>query len=214
MPRKPLTASNGPSGRPPPTQVRSQERYEAILLAAETEIGDVGFEELTITRIADRAGITSTSIYRYFESVEEILAVLTERNIEQLEREIQPLVSESVTTQALIEAFAAALRQSWAMYHSRPVAKGIWTATRFLRNLRELDDALNARSVELFVARGQLLQPNVDAGELRMVLTLFVGLATPMLDLAIHQPKRSQSRIVDEYIELAVARLGKVLGPI
>lgn len=214
MPRKPLTARNGPSGRLPPTQVRSLERYEAILLATESEIGEVGFEELTITRIADRAGITSTSIYRYFESVEEILAVLTERNIEQLEREIQPLVSESVTTQALIEAFAAALRQSWAMYHSRPVAKGIWTATRFLRNLRELDDALNARSVELFVARGQLLQPNVDAGELRMVLTLFVGLATPMLDLAIHQPKKSQSRIVDEYIELAVARLGKVLGPI
>jgi AcrR family transcriptional regulator len=114
MPRKPLTASNGPSGRPPPTQVRSQERYEAILLAAETEIGEVGFEELTITRIADRAGITSTSIYRYFESVEEILAVLTARVIEQLEREIQPLVSESVTTQALIEAFATALRQAWA----------------------------------------------------------------------------------------------------
>lgn len=214
MPRKPLTARNGPSGRPPPTQVRSQERYEAILLAAETEIGEVGFEELTITRIADRAGITSTSIYRYFESVEEILAVLTERNIEQLEREIQPLVSESVTTQALIDAFAAALRQSWAMYHGRPVARGLWAATRFLRNLRELDDALNARSVELFVARGQLLQPNVDAAELRMVLTLFVGLTTPLLDLAINQPKKSQSRIVDEYIELAVARLGKVLGPI
>jgi AcrR family transcriptional regulator len=62
--------------RKEPAQARSRERVQHIVTAARELLADLGFTELTVTGIAARAGIPTSSIYQYFSDKEAILKVI------------------------------------------------------------------------------------------------------------------------------------------
>jgi AcrR family transcriptional regulator len=67
-----------------PQQARSQERVDLILDTAAEFIAEVGYEAVTTNAIAERAGISVGSLYRYFPDKEAILRGLTVRHLEQV----------------------------------------------------------------------------------------------------------------------------------
>jgi AcrR family transcriptional regulator len=67
-----------------PQQARSQERVDLILDTAAEFIAEVGYEAVTTNAIAERAGISIGSLYRYFPDKDAILRGLTVRHLEQL----------------------------------------------------------------------------------------------------------------------------------
>jgi AcrR family transcriptional regulator len=58
-----------PQGRP-----RSTQSHQAILQATLELLGEVGFERMSIDGIATRAGVGKTTIYRRYDSKEELVA--------------------------------------------------------------------------------------------------------------------------------------------
>jgi AcrR family transcriptional regulator len=61
--------SKKPLGRP-----RSAQSHQAILQAALELLAEVGFERMSIEAIATRAGVGKTTIYRRYDSKEELVA--------------------------------------------------------------------------------------------------------------------------------------------
>ena len=75
-----------------PTQARSRARVEAILKAAGTLLGELGYDAVTTNLIAERAGVPVGSIYQFFETKDDIVAALVER----FQARIHKLASEEL----------------------------------------------------------------------------------------------------------------------
>ncbi len=80
MVRKPLNPAE--STRRRPTQQRSRERFDAIVEAAGTLIGDRGLEPITMTDVAQQADMALTALYRYFPNKQAIVHELAMRTFE------------------------------------------------------------------------------------------------------------------------------------
>jgi len=65
-----------------PTQERSRETVDALLDATEEVARRVGFDEATTKEIAQRAGVSAGTLYRYFPSKEALLAAVVNRQWE------------------------------------------------------------------------------------------------------------------------------------
>ncbi|SED03726.1 DNA-binding transcriptional regulator, AcrR family [Nocardioides exalbidus] len=70
------------TARRDPQQVRSHETVEAILLAADHEIGERGLAGASTTRIAARAGLSVGALYRFFRDKEAIADALAARYLD------------------------------------------------------------------------------------------------------------------------------------
>ena len=72
-----------------PVQARAKKRYEAILAAAREHYTDVGRDRFNLDTVAELAGCSVATIYRYFEdrmSLLEVAVPETERPEDILEK--------------------------------------------------------------------------------------------------------------------------------
>lgn len=70
--------------RKAPQQTRSQQRVETILKAAETLLLEVGYEGLTTSDLAKRAGVSVGSLYQFFSNKDAVMQALGERYLAAL----------------------------------------------------------------------------------------------------------------------------------
>lgn len=59
-----------------PTNARSRRTRASLLAAARTILDEQGFEELTTTAVADRAGVTRRAVYLHFASRTDLISAL------------------------------------------------------------------------------------------------------------------------------------------
>ncbi|MEQ1736595.1 MAG: TetR/AcrR family transcriptional regulator, partial [Rhodoglobus sp.] len=67
-----------------PVQARSTARLTALLDAAAAVVDEIGFERLTTAMVADRAGASIGTVYRYFPDRIALLQALGSRNLERV----------------------------------------------------------------------------------------------------------------------------------
>ncbi len=67
-----------------PVQARSTARITALLDAAADVVSEIGFERLTTAMVADRAGASIGTVYRYFPDRIALLQALASRNLERV----------------------------------------------------------------------------------------------------------------------------------
>src|SRR3954447_4316320 len=70
--------------RSKPRQTRSQEMVTRILDATAQVLTTRGFDGLTTNRVADQAGVSIGSLYRYFEDKEQLVEQLRRRVNDEL----------------------------------------------------------------------------------------------------------------------------------
>ena len=79
------TRVDGPAPiRNEPVQARSTARLAALLDAAAHVIDEIGYERLTTAMVADRAGASIGTVYRYFPDRIAVLQSLASRNVERV----------------------------------------------------------------------------------------------------------------------------------
>lgn len=66
-----------------PVQQRSAQRVERMLDASAELLEELGYEELTTTLIAKRAGVAVGSLYQFFPDKRAVVRALTQRNLER-----------------------------------------------------------------------------------------------------------------------------------
>jgi len=67
-----------------PVQARSTARLTALLDAAARVVDEIGFERLTTAMVADRAGASIGTVYRYFPDRITLLQALGARNLDRV----------------------------------------------------------------------------------------------------------------------------------
>ena len=80
----PVTYSSSSSIRVEPVQARSAARVEALLDAACATMHEVGYEQLTTAMVAERAGASIGTVYRYFPDRVAVLQAVAARNLDKV----------------------------------------------------------------------------------------------------------------------------------
>lgn len=75
----------------PPTRAAV---LDEIVRAAAAAFGEVGYRTATLDAIADRAGLSKVTLYRYVSSKEELLSLVVERTIATFRQGLRDIVDE------------------------------------------------------------------------------------------------------------------------
>jgi AcrR family transcriptional regulator len=81
-----------------PVQARSTARLTALLDAAAAAIDELGYERLTTAMVADRAGASIGTVYRYFPDRIAVLQALATRNLDFVVRGIERAIGDRRAT--------------------------------------------------------------------------------------------------------------------
>jgi len=115
---------SNPSARPIPSQSRSRDRVERLLDSAAAVFAETGYESATTNAIAERAGVSIGSLYRYFPDKQAMLRALAERHLGQVRALYDRLLNEDavylplpVLIDRLVDPFLALYLETPAYAH-------------------------------------------------------------------------------------------------
>ncbi|MFG2254288.1 TetR/AcrR family transcriptional regulator [Streptomyces mirabilis] len=168
-----------------PVQARSRETVKRILDAAAVLIDEGGVDAVTTRLIADRAGITAASLYRFFADREQILDALVERHLERLTAHVAAVEADWAPT-SVAEFVDREFDASAGYYRDHPNAARLWLDARVSPTVRAEVLRYNRSTAErlhgLAVAAG-LIAPQTDL----LVFVVAVELADRALELAFRE---------------------------
>lgn len=126
-----------------PRQARSAATLARVLRAAEEIASSSGLEEMTITGVAERAGVAVGTIYRRFEDKEQLITALTERMLERREEYVaEQLRMAEPSLSGVMDTYAHALLQSFAdssnLFPELLRARGTKSLDRGARTITEI----------------------------------------------------------------------------
>ncbi len=78
-----------------PVQQRSAKRVEKMLEACAELVGEFGYDGVTTTLIAERAGVAVGSLYQFFPDKRAVVQALTQRNLDRFMTEIGRRLDET-----------------------------------------------------------------------------------------------------------------------
>lgn len=195
-----------------PRQERALKRIRSILAAAAELIAEQGYEHLSMVGIAARAGITHTSMYRYFGSMEDLLAALLEEYLSDFDQRLSEQVAAANSPQEMIEAILLGVDYGFQMYRSIPAARGLWSTSRYLQRLREIEQEDSRRMTRMLQVHLQRLRPDIDPADSRLKLELMNNLVVPAYEFALLQPVEQQEAAMQAFCDLARQHLAALFN--
>ncbi len=107
-PVPPKSTNNSGSDLYEPKQQRSREKYERVIQASYALAAEVGFEGITLAKIAKRAGIAPSTVYTRFKDKEALLHALhkqaTDKSLEEIEMTFEKLTRDQLSLHEILEA--------------------------------------------------------------------------------------------------------------
>lgn len=137
------------STKPKSLQLQKQELVRSTIHDAAIELFAVkGFEESTVEEIADAAGVSRRSFFRYFESKDDLLAQSTLSFGAALDAAIKTAPRDSTPLELLREASLSATRHASSLPRIRKTieiaAKSATARQAYLSRMPEVEDNLSA----------------------------------------------------------------------
>ncbi|WP_308249812.1 TetR/AcrR family transcriptional regulator [Sphaerisporangium fuscum] len=189
-----------------PSQRRSARRVERMLDACAELLDEIGYESLSTTRIAERAGVAIGSVYQFFPDKRAVTQALTQRNVE--------LFIARVGRRFMTEEYAgwwhavdAIIDEYVDMHRSVPGFRALRFGDAVDLNL--LDSVSENNTVIAGRLRGLLLAEfgMADSEELDLSLTVAVEAGGAVLALAFRRDPqgwpplvREAKRLIREYV--------------
>ena len=174
-----------PGRRRQPVQARSRKTVGRILDAAAVLLEENGIEAVTTRAIAERAGITAPSLYRFFADREQVLDALIEQHLERLSGFIGE-AEAGWTPGSLPEFVDRELGFYVAYFQANRNAARLWLDGRVSPTVRAEVLRYNRRTAErlhgLAVTAG-LAAPQTNV----LVFVMLVELGDRILDLAFRE---------------------------
>jgi AcrR family transcriptional regulator len=205
------TALGNLSLRNEPVQARSAARLAGLLDAAAAVIDELGYERLTTAMVAERAGASIGTVYRYFPDRIAVLQALGARNLDR----VLAKVTEEITD---------ARHQNWldALGASFGVLEEAFRTEPGFRSLRvgdviDLRPAPNDRTYNSVVAEAMLtaLQSRFDLPvdeETRFVFEASIELSDGLAARAFSRDPKGEAGFLDIARQSVVALLAPRFG--
>jgi AcrR family transcriptional regulator len=188
-----------PYRRTPHIARKQAARYQAILAAARATATEGGMAAVQVAAVAERAGIATGTVYRYFPSKAELVTalvgVMAEREIAAISKAGKSAPGPLSALAAAIATFAArALRQrrlAWAMI-AEPAETDVDAVRVAFR--RGLADEFETRIIAAMQA-GHLPAQDVRLAAAALVGALLEGLIGPLAPEGHGDPARMRDTV-------------------
>ncbi len=164
------------------TRLGVDERRREVIAAASDLFADHAFADISMRRIADRAGISKALLYHYFPSKTALFKAAVRAHAEELERLIAPAGDGEPMAElsASLDAYLV-----WIEGHARTWVKLVQSAST-VPAARELVEGFRARTLRQILAR--LGGPGEPAPALRVALRGWLGaIDAAVLDWVEHR---------------------------
>ncbi|MFB9182583.1 TetR/AcrR family transcriptional regulator [Dactylosporangium sucinum] len=160
-------------------------------------VDEVGYDGLTTTLLAERAGVAIGSVYQFFPDKRAIVQALTLRSLERyLERLGARLADEGITN--WWDAVDAAIDEYIDMHRTVPGFRtlhfGDVVDIHLLDDERDNNDVIVGQLSDLLVARFSI----VDAERLQFVLAIAVEAADGLIKLAFRRSPEGDALVLGE----------------
>ncbi|MCP3400824.1 TetR/AcrR family transcriptional regulator [Bradyrhizobium sp. CCGB20] len=189
-------ATQASGRRPPlvPTQERSRERFDRILMAATEILAEKGGDAFRMSDIVERTGIAFGSLYQYFPDKSAVIATLAER-CNAIGRDcVQRDLAEMKQLSDLHAALCRITDGYEQMFREHPVAHHIWQATQADRSLQKIDEEDVAFLAGLLSDALKRVAPAVPAAALASFAQLTMVLIAAAVRHAIVLPPAEGQR--------------------
>ena len=191
--------------------MRSQQRVDAILAAAADMIGEMGYEGVTTSKLAKRAGISVGSFYQYFADKEAVFQALGDRYLVEMRRKIdamfppdaqyaplEVLVGRSVD---MLVLHAAEHKQLHELMESG------WVSPEMRAMTMAMNEEIERKIGEILAHR----TPHLQEGERRIAAVVMMNLVKAVLPAIEGRSEPERSIIVEEFKRLGVFYMKSVI---
>ncbi len=201
------------SPRTAPKQPRGHQRVDLILDTAASIFAERGYEAATTNAIAEQAGISIGSLYRYFPDKEAILQAwayrYTERvrtHFEQAFRNAGPEVPLATLLDRLIDPYVA-------LYRDCPVYTQILLGADVSADMAAADMALGHDMIGQTAAMLRRRAPHLSEARARLVATICKVTLKGLISLVANaDDKKFQAQVRAEIKQMLLAYLGPILS--
>jgi AcrR family transcriptional regulator len=151
-----------------PSQERSARRVAAILAATRSLLEERPASEVNIRAVAERAGTSPASVYRYFDDLDEVYDALVVEHATVAERAVADALAGS-RHRSVAGVFDLVVRTYLDLYNRRPELTVAWRSTVLAdrqRSIEETSDEGLARALGVHLReRGLIgeLSPELEA---------------------------------------------------
>jgi AcrR family transcriptional regulator len=194
-----------------PSQRRSARRVERMLDACAELLDEAGYEALSTTRIAERAGVAIGSVYQFFPDKRALSQALTRRNLDLFVARVgRRFISEDYA--GWWDAVDAIIDEYVEMHRSVPGFRSLQFGDVVDLNL--LDSASDNNTVIAGRLRGLLLAEFglADSEELDLAILVAVEAGDAVLKLAFRRDPDGAPEIVAAAKQLVRRYLSEELG--
>ena len=189
-----------PIGRPlrrVPVQGRSVARVQRMLDACADIVDEVGYEGLTTTLLAERAGVAIGSVYQFFPDKRAVVQALTQRNLEAYLQRLAERTADAELTDWW-HGVDAAIDEYIHMHRTIPGFRTLHFGD--VVDLHLLDDdqdnnvVIAAQLAELMMARFTVPDPE----RLRFALAVGVEAADALIKFAFRRDPKGDDEVLTE----------------
>ena len=193
--------------RTEPTQRRSTQRLDALLDAAAEIVDETGFERLTTQMVAERAGASIGTVYRYFPDRVAVLHALRERSIRRFRERVADDL-ERADLQNWWDVVDLALEACASLYRDEPGFSVVQSGRR--------ETAEDSPEPEFALRIAQLIEAEfgleADDPELRFRLGIAIELGDALISRAFEREPAGDERYLAEAKRIVHDYLAEHLG--
>jgi len=202
-----------PIDRRNPRQQRSLERVDAILRSAASLISEQGGGTLKMSAVAERAGVSTASIYQYFPNTTEIVRALAETYAEHFRDAIKQHLQQIQSAEDLITHTKSMFYEFCEMYRNDPALKEIGLATALDKSLQELDVLDSRENTALLFQAYQPYFARESWAELQRLLFLMCHLSGATIRLALTLDEDEGNLLLATHQQMLEARFLVLMQP-
>lgn len=196
----PVHPPDRPAGSPLrrfPVQGRSVARVQRMLDACASLVDEVGYEGLTTTLLAERAGVAIGSVYQFFPDKRAVVQALTQRSLEAyLQRLAERLTAAELTD--WWDGVGAAIDEYIHMHRSVPGFRtlhfGDVVDAHLLDDQRDNNTVIAEQLAEVLEANF----PVPDAERLRFALAIAMEAGDALIRFAFRRDSAGDEQVLTE----------------
>lgn len=196
----PFVRDGEPGGAPirtEPVQQRSAERLSKLLDAAASAVDEVGFDRITTAMIAERAGASIGTVYRYYPDRVAVLQGLRERAVQRFRAKVAEELSERKPTNWW-DAVDCSVSAFVTLYRTEPGFRILHFVDRERAPIEEgaqIESGYFARRMADILAEEFGLP---HGPELNFRLEIAVEMSDAILSRAFYSDPQGDQRFIDE----------------
>lgn len=191
-----------------PVQRRSAARVSSILDACAALLDEFDYDELTTSKIAERAGVPIGSLYQYFPDKRAVVQALTMRNLDAFSVEVERIFAGDGAPNGWREAVDRVIDAYLQMLDEVPgfgrIRFGDVVDTHLLDPEDDNDAVIAAKLSQLFAKSYQV--PNSE--DLRLAFWMVVEVSDAMIKLALRLGDEQRATVLTTAREV----VGRILG--